>query len=47
MRAQPQGSHFIAGQFVDDPQGEAFTSTYPATGEVLARLTTATDELVD
>lgn len=47
MRAQPKGSHFIAGQFTDDPQGEAFTSTYPATGEVLARLTTATDVLVD
>lgn len=47
MRVQPKGSHFIAGQFVDDPKGEAFTSTYPATGKVLAELTTATDELVD
>lgn len=47
MRAQPKGSHFIGGQFVDDPKGEKFTSTYPAAGEVLAKLTTATDELVD
>lgn len=45
--AQPAGSHFINGSYVEDPRGTAFTTTYPATGEVLATLTTASDTLVD
>lgn len=46
-RAQPKGSHFVGGTYLDDPNGDAFTSTYPATGEVIANLTTASDALVD
>lgn len=46
-RAQPKGSHFVGGTYLDDPNGDAFTSTYPATGEVIAALTTASDALVD
>jgi betaine-aldehyde dehydrogenase len=47
MRAQPQGSHFINGAFVEDENGKLFTSIYPATGEVIANLTAATPALVD
>lgn len=45
-RCQPKGSHFIGGEFVEDPEGQPFTSTHPATGEVIAHLTTASDALV-
>ncbi len=47
MDTQPQGSHFINGEFVEDANGEMFTSIYPATGEVIAELSTATEALVD
>jgi betaine-aldehyde dehydrogenase len=47
MRAQPEGSHFINGAFVEDESGATFTSIYPATGEVIAELTTASAALVD
>ena len=47
MRAQPEGSHFIDGDYRDDPRGARFASHYPATGEVIAELTTASDALVD
>lgn len=46
MRAQPRGSHFIGGAFVEDEEGKTFFSTYPATGEVIAELTCATPSLV-
>ena len=47
MRAQPKGSHFIGGAFVEDATAETFVSTYPATGEVIATLTAASDSMVD
>jgi betaine-aldehyde dehydrogenase len=47
MRAQPKASNYIAGSFVDDPAGEVFESIYPATGEVIAKLTCATPALID
>lgn len=47
MRAQPQGSHYINGQFHEDKQGDSFESNYPATGEAIARLTTASQKTVD
>ena len=47
MRAQPQASHYINGEFLDDPDGMGFDSLYPATGEVIARLNEATPEMVD
>ena len=37
----------MAGAYVDDPLGQGFTSVYPATGEVIARLTAASKTLVD
>ena len=42
MRAQPENSHYIAGEFVGDPDGAAIDSIYTATGEVIARLSAAT-----
>ena len=36
MRAQPKGSHYINGQFIDDASGPVLESIYPATGEVKA-----------
>ncbi|MCC1480267.1 betaine-aldehyde dehydrogenase [Roseibaca sp. Y0-43] len=47
MRAQPKASHFIGGRYVEDDQGTAFESLYPATGEVIARLHSATPAIVE
>ena len=47
MRAQPQASHFINGQFVEDTAGKPFDVIYPATGEVIARLHGATPAIVE
>ena len=47
MRVQPKASHFIGGQWVEDPAGAAFDSIYPATGEVVARLHAATSAVID
>lgn len=47
MKAQPRGSHFIDGAFVDDPAGSPLEVLYPATGEVIARLHEATPALID
>ncbi|WP_181708305.1 betaine-aldehyde dehydrogenase [Chthonobacter rhizosphaerae] len=47
MRAQPPASHFIDGAYVDDPAGVEIVSRYPATDEVIARLTAATAATVD
>ncbi|RED12949.1 betaine-aldehyde dehydrogenase [Pontivivens insulae] len=47
MRAQPRGSHFINGNFVEDDAGNRFESVYPATGEAIASLTGATVKTVD
>jgi betaine-aldehyde dehydrogenase len=47
MKAQPPASHFIDGEYVEDINGAAFDSLYPATGEVIARLHAATPAIVD
>ncbi len=47
MKAQPPASHFIDGEYVEDIDGAAFDSIYPATGEVIARLHAATPAIVD
>ncbi len=47
MRAQPQASHFIDGEYVEDIAGTVFESIYPATGEVIARLHAATPAIVE
>lgn len=47
MKAQPQASHFIDGEYVEDTAGTVIESIYPATGEVLARLHAATPAIVE
>jgi len=47
MKAQPKASHYINGRFVDDNQGAAIESIYPATGETIARLHAATPNIVE
>jgi betaine-aldehyde dehydrogenase len=47
LRAQPAGSHFIDGAHLDDPAGAIIESVYPATGEVVARVTAATPAMVN
>ncbi len=47
MRAQPKASHFINGAFVEDEDGRIIDCVYPATGEVVARLHSATPAIVE
>ncbi|HSM40962.1 MAG TPA: betaine-aldehyde dehydrogenase [Afifellaceae bacterium] len=47
MRAQPKASHFIDGDYVEDTGGKVIESIYPATGEVVARLHSATPAIVE
>ena len=47
MRAQPEASHYIHGQFVEDDTGPAIETRYPATGEIIARLHGAGQERVN
>ncbi|SUZ30514.1 NAD/NADP-dependent betaine aldehyde dehydrogenase [Roseibaca ekhonensis] len=47
MRAQPKASHFINGAYVEDAAGAALHSHYPATGEVIAKLHSATPAIID
>ncbi len=47
MKAQPKASHYINGSFVEDEHGAELAVTYPATGEVIARLHAATENVVE
>ncbi len=47
MKFQPPASHFIDGAYVEDTAGAALDVIYPATGEVIARLHSATPAIVD
>lgn len=47
MKAQPRASHYVNGRHVDDPQGAALTSIYPATGETIAALHAATPNVIE
>ncbi|WP_370159140.1 betaine-aldehyde dehydrogenase [Limimaricola soesokkakensis] len=44
---QPEASHFIDGAYVEDDSGVAIPVIYPATGETIATLHSATPTLVD
>src|SRR5699024_3367527 len=46
MKFQPEASHFINGAYVEDKGGAPIEVIYPATGEVIARLHSATPEIV-
>jgi betaine-aldehyde dehydrogenase len=47
LKAQPEASHFIDGEFVEDTAGAPLEVVHPADGEVIARLHAATPALVD
>ena len=47
LNAQPKASHYINGKYVEDKAGKVFENLYPATGEVIATLHGATDEIVE
>lgn len=47
LRAQPRASHFIDGAYVEDPAGKPIECIYPATGEAVARLHSATPAIVE
>ncbi len=47
MRAQPKASHYINGRFVDDERGAPLQVVYPATGETIATLHSATPNIVE
>jgi len=47
IKAQPEGSHFINGSFVEDEAGPVIDVVYPATGEVIARVHSATPDVVE
>ncbi|KXF78315.1 betaine aldehyde dehydrogenase [Paramesorhizobium deserti] len=46
MRAQPKASHFINGEFVEDKAGKPLPVIYPATGEEIAKLHSATPAII-
>ena len=46
MRAQPKASHFIGGSYAEDEAGAIIEDIYPATGEGIARLHSATPGVI-
>lgn len=44
---QPKASHFIDGQYVEDTAGAPIDVIYPATGEVVARVYSATQAVIE
>ncbi|WP_237212580.1 betaine-aldehyde dehydrogenase [Ruegeria lacuscaerulensis] len=46
MRAQPQASHFVDGTYVEDKAGAQIECIYPATGERIALLHSATPDII-
>ncbi|WP_299598702.1 betaine-aldehyde dehydrogenase [uncultured Tateyamaria sp.] len=47
MQTQPTASHFIGGEYVEDTAGKPIDVIYPATGEVIGRVHSATPAIVD
>jgi betaine-aldehyde dehydrogenase len=47
MKLQPQASHFIDGAYVEDDAGKPIDVIYPYTGEVIARLHSATEAVIE
>ncbi len=46
-KTQPQASHFINGRYVEDKAGTAIPVIYPATGEVIATVYSATPAVIE
>lgn len=47
MKLQPQASHFINGRFVEDDAGDTIEVIYPATGEIIAKVHSATPAIIE
>jgi betaine-aldehyde dehydrogenase len=47
LKCQPSASHFINGEYVEDEEGKVIECVFPATGEVVARLHSATPGVVE
>ena len=47
MNTQPTASHFINGQYVEDKSGEEIPVIYPATGEAIATVYSATPAIIE
>jgi betaine-aldehyde dehydrogenase len=47
IAAQPEASHFIGGAYIEDEAGAAIDVIYPATGESIAKVHSATPTIVD
>lgn len=47
MKVQPKASHFVGGNFVEDKTGKPLPVIYPATGEQIAKLYSATPDVVE
>ena len=47
MKTQPKASHFIDGHYVEDTAGDPIDVIYPYTGDVIAKLHSATPAIVD
>jgi len=44
---QPKASHFINGEYVEDKAGAAIDVIYPATGEKIAQIHSATPAIIE
>ena len=47
MKAQPKASHYVNGRFVEDDQGAPIQVVYPASGETIATVRSATPNVVE
>lgn len=47
MNIKPTASHFINGQYVEDKNGTPIDAIYPATGETIATVYSATPAIID
>ena len=47
MKIQPTASHFINGEYVEDTNGDVIDVIYPYTGEVVAKVHSATPAIIE
>ncbi|WP_371228997.1 betaine-aldehyde dehydrogenase [Roseovarius sp. 2305UL8-3] len=47
MKCQPDASHFINGKYIEDADGAPIDVIYPASGDVIARLYSATPAVIE
>ncbi|MDB2372474.1 betaine-aldehyde dehydrogenase [Amylibacter sp.] len=47
LKCQPTASHFIDGEYIEDTDGKIIECIYPATGEKIAKLHSATPKIIE